>query len=83
MEWSYAYPLMTKGYKPQIKSPLKLHSRAVPRVEAPNHISIPNTGRNSGGRQIKKKIQFVPAQERHRRELNRRGLELFPRIPSL
>ena len=42
-----------------LKSPiseptLELHSRAVPSVVAHHHVSGPNTGRNSGGRGIKK-----------------------------
>ena len=43
-------------YKPQIKAPLELHSRATPSVEAHQRVNGPNTGRNSRGRQIKNNI---------------------------
>ena len=39
---------------------LELHSRAVPSVEAHHRVNGPNTGRNSGDRQIIKKEIKVP-----------------------
>ena len=39
---------------PKSEPTLELHSRAAPSVEAHHHVSSPNTGRNSGGRWIKK-----------------------------
>ena len=39
---------------PKSEPALEPHSRAVPSVEAHHHVNCPNTGRNSGGRGIKK-----------------------------
>ena len=39
---------------PNQEPALELHSRAAPSVEAHHHINSPETGENSGGRQIKK-----------------------------
>ena len=40
---------------PKSELALDLHCRAAQSVEAHHRVSRPNTGRNSGGRQIKKK----------------------------
>ena len=42
---------------PKLEPILELQSRAAPSVEAHHHVSSPNTGRNSGGRQIIKKLK--------------------------
>ena len=47
-----SYKLVNKS--PKSEPALELHSRAAPSVEAHQHVSGPNTGRNSGGRRIKK-----------------------------
>ena len=41
---------------PESEPALELHSRAVPSVEAHHRVNGPDTGRNSGGRQIIKKL---------------------------
>ena len=48
-------PSTKSGYKPLNQEPaLELNSRAAPSVEAHLRVSGPTTGRNSGGRRIKK-----------------------------
>ena len=39
---------------PKLEPTLELHSRAAPSVEAHHGIDDPDTGKNSGGRRIKK-----------------------------
>ena len=41
---------------PNQEAALGLYSRAAPSVEAHHYVNGPDTGRNSGGRQIKKKL---------------------------
>ena len=45
---------MSTPHKLQIRACPRPHSRAAPSVEAHHRVSGPNTGRNCGGRQIKK-----------------------------
>ena len=44
----------TNRIGPKSEPALELHSRAAPSVEAHHCVSGPNTGKNSGGRRIKK-----------------------------
>ena len=43
--------IQTMDTSPKSEPTLELHSRAAPSVEAHHHVSSPNTGRNSKGRQ--------------------------------
>ena len=51
----------TSYISPKSEPALELHNRAVPSMEAHYHVNGPNTGRNSGGRQIKTKKHTLNA----------------------
>ena len=44
---------------PKSELALELHSRAAPSVEAHHHLDGPDAGRNSGGRQLIKKVNAM------------------------
>ena len=52
------YPSTHLDTSPTSEPTLELHSRAARSVEAHRQVSGPNTGRNSGGRQIKKCVRY-------------------------
>ena len=47
--------ILIENTSPKLEPTLELHSRAVPSAEANHLVNGPYTGRNSGGRQIKKR----------------------------